>query len=113
MCTSVGIMHKGRLLQHGSIASVLESMQAEAAIVRIELLDAIERAMSWLEDHDRVDGIAIEGTRISFRFEGGKDEQSKLLSTLVREEFRVVSFSPQDSGIESLLMSLIEEETDS
>jgi ABC-2 type transport system ATP-binding protein len=110
MCTSVGIMHKGRLLRSGSIADTLASIQAEEAIVRIELLEGWEPAKAWLSNHGSIDEIAIEGSRITFRFKGDKNDQSALLSTLVREEFRLVSFSPRETGIESVLMSLIENE---
>ena len=110
MCTSVGIMHKGRLLRSGSIADTLASIQAEEAIVRIELLEGWEPAKAWLSNHGSIDEIAIEGTRISFRFKGDKNDQSALLGMLIREEFRLVSFSPRETGIESVLMSLIESE---
>ena len=110
MCTSVGIMHLGKLLQYGSVASTLESIQTEAALVRIELIESIESATAWLDGHEKVDEIKIEGSTISFRFQGDKHDQSTLLSTLVREDFRLVSFSPRESGIESLLMSLIDDE---
>lgn len=110
MCTSVGIMHKGKLLRSGSIASTLESIQAETVIVRIELIDAVDAARTWLEAHASVDEIALEGSRINFRFRGDKNDQSDLLRTLVREDFRVASFSTRETGIESVLMALIEEE---
>ncbi len=110
MCTSVGIMHLGKLLQYGSVASTLASMQTEAALVRIELIESTEHATAWLGGHEKVDDIEIEGSTISFRFQGDKHDQSVLLSSLVREDFRLVSFSPRESGIESLLMSLIDDE---
>jgi ABC-2 type transport system ATP-binding protein len=110
MCTSVGIMHNGKLLQYGSVASTLDSMQSEVSVVRIELIEAADQAKVWLEAHDRVDQIVIEGAKISFHFQGGKQDQSELLNTLIRENFRLVSFSPRETGIESLLMKLIESE---
>jgi ABC-2 type transport system ATP-binding protein len=110
MCTSVGIMHKGKLLRSGSMASTLESIQTEAATVRIELIDAVAPIEAWLQSHGSVDEISVEGLRVSFRFRGDKTDQSELLRTLVREDFRLVSFSIRETGIESVLMSLIENE---
>ena len=110
MCTSVGVMHNGKLLQHGSITSTLESIQTKAAMVRIEFIEAVEHATTWLEEHDHISEIQVEGSRINFRFEGDKHNQSELLEALVRADFRLVSFSPQETGIESLLMNLIEDE---
>jgi len=110
MCTSVGIMHNGKLLRSGSMASTLESIQTETAIIRIELIEAVESAKTRLQSDDRVTEIGVEGSRISFRFRGDKNDQSELLRVLVREDFRLVSFSIRESGIESVLMSLIESE---
>ena len=110
MCTSVGIMHKGKLLRSGSMASTLESIQTEAAIVRIELIETVAPVETWLGSHDSVDEISVEGLRVSFRFRGDKNDQSELLRSMVREDFRLVSFSIRETGIESVLMSLIENE---
>jgi ABC-2 type transport system ATP-binding protein len=111
MCTSVGVMHNGKLLRSGSIDSVIESMQVAAAVVRMEVVESVEPARDWLEAHAAVDEVAIEGLRISFRFTGDRLAQSELLNQLIRQEIGIVSFSPKQSGIESLLMNLITEES--
>jgi ABC-2 type transport system ATP-binding protein len=110
MCTSVGIMHKGKLLRSGSIASTIESIQTETAIVRIELIETVEPAKAWLEAQERVDELSVEGSRITLRYRGDKNDQAELLRSLIREDFRLVSFSTRETGIESVLMSLIENE---
>jgi len=110
MCTSVGIMHKGRLLQSGPIASTLASMKVEAALVQIELVESVGPARDWLHAHDAVDGIEVDGLRISFRFRGDRQAQSELLRALISEGLGLVAFSPKQSGIESLLMTLITED---
>ena len=110
MCTSVGIMHKGRLLHSGSIAETLASITADAVVVRIELVDAVEPATAWLRRDERVDDIQIEGLRLSFRFRGNKNDQHDLLRALIREDFPLVAFSPREAGMESVLMTLITDE---
>ena len=110
MCTSVGIMNRGKLLRHGSVAETLDSIQTEAAIVRIEVIESTAAVAAWLDAHENVDEIRIEGMRITFRFRGDKRAQSTLLHGLVREEFGIVSFSPRETGIESVLMSLLTED---
>jgi ABC-2 type transport system ATP-binding protein len=110
MCTSVGIMHQGRLLQHGPIASTLESIRTEAVVVRIELMERSERAIAWLGAHEQVDEIEVDGLRINFRFRGNKRDQSALLRELVAGDHPVISFTPREMGIESLLIALINDE---
>jgi ABC-2 type transport system ATP-binding protein len=110
MCTSVGIMHKGKLLQHGPISSTLESIQTETVVVRIELMQSAPSVLAWLETHERVDEIEIDGSKISFRFQGDRGHQSELLKALVNQDFPLISFSPREIGIESLLLTLINDE---
>jgi ABC-2 type transport system ATP-binding protein len=110
MCTSVGVMHQGRLLHAGSIADTLASITTETVVVRIELVDSIETVSAWLDRHERVDEIQIEGLRLSFRFRGDKRDQHELLRTMIGEQFPVIAFAPREAGMESVLMSLITEE---
>jgi ABC-2 type transport system ATP-binding protein len=110
MCTSVGVMHKGRLLHSGSIADTLASITSEAATVRVELVDSADAVADWLRRDERVDEVQLESLRVSFRFRGGKSDQHALLRAMIREDFSVVAFSPRESGMESVLMSLIAEE---
>jgi len=110
MCTSVGIMHQGRLLKSGSVASTLASLETEAAMIRIELVESIDAAMIWLDRHALIDEIRPDGLRVSFRFQGTKRDQSELLSAMTSANLGLVAFSPRETGMESLLMSLIGEE---
>ena len=110
MCTSVGIMHQGKLLKSGSVAATLASLETEAAMIRIELVDSIDAAVIWLDNHDLIDEIRPDGLRVTFRFQGTKREQSELLTAMTRADLGLVAFSPRETGMESLLMSLIGEE---
>lgn len=109
MCTSVGIMHNGQLLRSGSIASTLESIQAETALIRVEVLGPVDATRAWLENDERITEIRIEGFKCHFRFQGAKPDQAKLLQSMIAAELDIVAFSPGESGIESLLMSLVAE----
>lgn len=110
-CTSVGIMHLGKLLRHGSMDAVLSSIEAERAQIRIELVDDAETAAQWLESRADVDEIHVDGTRIVFAFTGDGRARSALLRDLVGRGTAVSAFTPERSGIESVLMNLIEGET--
>ena len=110
MCTSVGVMHKGRLLHSGSIAETLASATAEAVAVRVELVDSVDAVADWLGRDERVAEVQVEGLRLSFRFRGVKSDQHELLRAMIRENFPVVAFSPREAGMESVVMSLITEE---
>lgn len=109
MCTSVGIMHLGRLLKHGTMDSVLGALEVERADIEMEVIDAVDAAVAWLAERAEVGAVKVEGMRVLFTLEGSRRTQSQLLSALVADGVPVSSFTPRRSGIESLLMQLIEE----
>jgi ABC-2 type transport system ATP-binding protein len=107
-CTSVGIMHLGKLVRHGSIEQVLSSLDAERVRIRIDVMEAIEAAVQFLGSRTDVDAIHIEGKKIVFAFHGNEQARSELLRELVAQGIVLSTFTPEQVGIESLLMSLIE-----
>jgi ABC-2 type transport system ATP-binding protein len=107
-CTSVGIMHLGKLLQHGSMDAVLSSVEDERMQVRIDLVAAADAATQWLRGRADVEGIRIDGMKISFAFNGDQRARAGLLRDLVAQGIELSAFTPERSGIESVLMRLVE-----
>ena len=110
MCTSVGIMHLGELLRYGSMDAVLNSLETEDVDIEVTLLDEIDAGVSLLAGRDDVSAIRVEGMTVIFSFRGDAQARSELLNRLVGQGLKLCAFTPGKSGIESLLMSLIEEE---
>lgn len=110
MCTSVGIMHRGRLLRHGRIDDVVSAIEAESARIRIEITHDVEAAVGWLGGHPNVADVRVDGASVVLEFRGNRYDRAELLRALVAEGFAVSAFTPERSSIESLLVSLIGEE---
>jgi ABC-2 type transport system ATP-binding protein len=110
-CTSVGFVHGGKLLRHGPIETVLTSIEAETVRIRIDLINGVEAAADFLRTRTAVDTINVEGTKIVFGFRGNAQARSELLRDLVAHGVALTTFSPEQFGIESVLMSLIEGNT--
>lgn len=109
MCTSVGIMHLGRLVSHGPMSRVLCALDVGAVDVELEVLEGLELALELLEAHSGVDVVRAEGALVRLTLSGDKSAQSDLLAALVGRGVRVSAFTPARSDIESLLMKLVEE----
>lgn len=109
MCTSVGIMHLGRLLRCGSIHTVLDSFEAELVDIEMEVLGVADSALSLLGARDDVEAVKVDGAKVLFTLRGGRRAQSELLGLLISEGIEISAFTPGRSGIESLLMQLVEE----
>lgn len=110
MCTSVGIMHLGRLLRHGPKDAVLGAIDGERTQIRIDVVEGAEAAAMRLEGRDDVDSVRVDGTRIVVGFRGGGAARAALLRELVAQGAAISAFTPERSGIEALLMSVIEED---
>jgi len=108
MCTSVGIMHLGKLLRYGPMDSVLSTIDVERTQIRVEVLDDVEAAAKRLERREDVDSVRVDGARIVFGFRGDRAARAGLLRDLLAEGVALSAFTPERSGIESLLMRLIE-----
>jgi ABC-2 type transport system ATP-binding protein len=110
MCTSVGIMHLGRLLRHGDMDSVLGSLESGRTEIEMGVLGATESAIAWLEQREDVEAVRSNGSsRLQFVLQGGPGAQAALLRALIDADIEVSSFTPGRSGIESVLLQLIEE----
>lgn len=110
LCTSVGIMHGGRLLRHGAIDTVMSEIEVERTRIRIDLLDEADRAALWLSEQPGVDEVRVDDARVVITFRGTPAERSDLLRALIAAGFSVSGFAPERSSIESLLMQLIDGE---
>lgn len=107
MCTSVGVMHAGRLLRHGSIDHVMNALDAEKSRIRIEFLDGHEAASRWLAARTGVTHVHVDSRSVSVAFNGDRAARAALLRDLIDAELQVSAFSPERSSIESLLISLV------
>jgi ABC-2 type transport system ATP-binding protein len=109
MCTSVGIMHLGNLLRWGSIDTVLGAAEAEIVEIQMEVLEGLEAVTALLQGRDDTGVIRTEGKKLIFTLRGDRRACSELLALLVGSGIQVSAFTPGRSGIESLLMELVEE----
>jgi ABC-2 type transport system ATP-binding protein len=108
MCTSVGIMHLGRLLRHGPLSAVLGNFESGSVRVELQVLDGHTVALDMLSSRHDVDGISVEGRTVAFLFRGDESACSVLLRELVEGGIGISAFTPQASGIEAVLMEIVQ-----
>jgi ABC-2 type transport system ATP-binding protein len=109
MCTSVGIMHLGRLLQSGPVEEIQSAIQAERVEIVLEVVGVSDTACELLGTRDDVDSVRVERQKILFGLTGDAERRAEVLRALVAAGIEVTAFTPGRSSIESLLVSLIEE----
>jgi ABC-2 type transport system ATP-binding protein len=110
LCTSVGIIDRGRLLRSGQIADIERSLRA-TALLRIDVLSDGEAAIAWLGTDPRVgDVLAVSSepgmTRLEVPFDGPADEQAAMLQGMIAAGHTVSSFSQATSDLEEIFLKV-------
>ncbi|MGD2167977.1 MAG: hypothetical protein PVF63_07705, partial [Gammaproteobacteria bacterium] len=107
MCSSVGIMHQGRLLRHGTLRSVLRNLEAEQSHIQLDVVGDATAAVTMLRGWDEVDDLSVDDQRISFILRGDEAVRARLLKALIDRGAVISAFVPRETGIESVLMDVI------
>jgi ABC-2 type transport system ATP-binding protein len=117
LCTSVGIIDRGRLLRSGRIGEIERSLRA-SALLRIDLISDVSTAITWLGtdrrtgdvlEVERADGVA----RLEVPFDGAADAQADLLRRMVEAGHAVVGFSQATSGLEEIFLQVTGDQEES
>jgi ABC-2 type transport system ATP-binding protein len=105
-CTSIGIMEKGRLVRSGRIDEVVSAGIADRTI-RLEWLgDSAAKIRGLLAGESRASNLALNENHGEFRFSGPDEELSELLSRLVADGIRLLSFREVRQTVEEMYMKM-------
>jgi len=112
MCSSVGILHHGELIDHGELQEVVD--RGEGGETQMLILVSGDQALKINELKKFLDENYAEmnlSPRIMkggvvVNVSGGMDDQSRLLTQLVSEGIEVRSYAPLGSGIEQRLIEI-------
>ncbi|MDY2937154.1 MAG: ABC transporter ATP-binding protein [Fusicatenibacter sp.] len=105
MCTSIGIIDGGVMIQQGEIDSIMLSIDS-ANPLRITVLNQINKTMEILRKDPQVTKISVDENKIAAWFTGSREEEALLLQKLVREGIMVISFAREHNSLESLFFHL-------
>jgi ABC-2 type transport system ATP-binding protein len=109
VCSDVALINRGKLLKAGSVESLLKEFRGK----KIEV-----RTMRKMEPADFVNVQKISGVQginamaenmFSIDFNGGDDEQARLLMDLQATGLKIVTFKESGMALETMYMSLIKD----
>jgi len=109
ICESVALIDRGKLLAHGSVATLVEGAVSKDIDVRI-LQPVDSYAIDRISNFEGVERIVPGDTRhFTITFKGGEEDQARLLSEMQTLGLKIVSFNETAVALESLYMSLIKD----
>src|SRR4051812_12666928 len=107
MCTSIGIIERGRLLYAGSIQDAYARVRSgERIAVRFEAPSEPEAALAVVERDQRVSRAARENGALIIELTPGEHGHHFLLELLISSGLRIASFEPQAVKLEDAFLKL-------
>ncbi|MBZ0152991.1 MAG: ABC transporter ATP-binding protein [Planctomycetes bacterium] len=103
MCDSVIVIEKGRRVVSGSIADIQKSVQHET-VVLLRVLREADAAERFLLTQPHVHEVAVDGSRLRFRFDGADEALGELLARAVAAGLVVIEFRRVEADLEHIFL---------
>lgn len=104
-CNKVAIIERGELIISGNVAEIMEKARGGRLLV-VRLLDRHEEAARLLSGMDGVRNVVPEDGMLKIQYIGSPEEQHELLTALVSDGFKVLSFSEASIDLEDVFMKV-------
>lgn len=109
MCSSMGIVERGRMVMTGTVEEILLA-KGTLAPITIKLVGEVEPAIKILKRNKWVQNITIKGQNITLQLNGDDTRAAQLLADLVKYDVKVSSFAREDGNLETLFMQITDSE---
>lgn len=106
LCTSIGIMELGYLVESASLKELYQRLSRQRII--ISTLDSLDPLEALLKNHPAVEGWEIIPHQNSLRvdFSGGNEESAALLRSLVTARIPISEFHCTQEDLEAIFLKL-------
>ncbi|MBR5896018.1 MAG: AAA family ATPase, partial [Lachnospiraceae bacterium] len=107
MCTSVGIIDKGHLVLQGTMEEIHRAAAMSSPLNLTVDENQIDDVFAILQNNPYVQKVTAQGSILKIVFTGTKEEEGKMLATLVSSNIAVNSFYREEGSLESLFMQIV------
>lgn len=105
LCTSIGIIEKGKLVINGTVSDIMKKVKGSNGI-SIKVLNNVEKAINLLLEEPLVSDVYDNDNIIEFGFSGDEEDMAKLIKKFVLNDISLVAFNPLQSNLEELFMQV-------
>lgn len=109
MCTSIGVMDRGRMILSGKVEDIMSQSQFTQPIrVKLEagVSEAKERAVRMIRENPLVERVTFTEEEIFVYFRGGDKEAGALLKHLIESDIPIVGYYREKGDLESLFLKI-------
>lgn len=109
ICTSIGIIHKGRMVSNGSVSDIQKQMK-HLSKIKIKTLNPTEQVTKLLKEQPAVSNIVLANGMVELSFSGDDQGKYQLLQQLMAHDIKVIHFEEAGGSLESIFMHITDEE---
>jgi len=106
ICTSIGIIEKGRMVVSGSVDEIMKKASCRR-VIRIKVLGDINPAVRFLQEQPSIKNVSAANGHIDSDYDGDDSGMAEILRGMVKNNISVVSFTEVERNLESVFMNLI------
>lgn len=103
VCTSIGIIERGKLLLSGPIDKVYRKIQQNRHI-EARFATSPDAGVSLIRSDPKVKSIQVDTNRCTFEYDGNETDIQQLMRALVKQDAGLVSFADKEPTLEDVFM---------
>lgn len=109
LCTTIGIIERGKIVITGSVEDIMYKMN-NANPLKIRVMNKVQEALLVLKEIPYLDRPIINDNVLTVGFKGGEEEMAKVLESLIINKIPVLSFTQGTGNLEEVFMKITEKE---
>ena len=109
MCSSIGIMDRGRLVTAGSIDTIMGGIMGDmtgANRIHIRISAGMDAAVRMMKEYPQVVVESVRENELIISYKGTDEEISALIGRLIQNQIILTGFYQEEGNLESLFMQL-------
>lgn len=107
ICTSIGIIDKGKIVAQGKVQDIMMKIQSNRTI-KMTVINKAEEAVVMLKEIPQVISVVRNENNIEIAIKGGDEEIQNVLKKLVINDIPVISFGEENGKLEDIFMKVTE-----
>ena len=105
LCTSIGIIDRGKIVISGTVDEIMQQVYSKR-FIKVRIAGKMEEAVKVMKESPLVTNINAGENSIEAGFEGNDEEMAMLLKELVMRDVPVISFGQMDGNLEDVFMKV-------
>ncbi len=105
LCTSIGIIERGRMVYSGQVDDIMRKITGKT-ILEIRVLSDIDKAVNLLREQPLVEDITIDDNMLEVGYSGNDEDIARLLKILITNDVSIVSYTKEAGNLEEIFMEV-------